>query len=88
MTGIETVGNICSQCGLSHPPIPVGTMCPMAKHSTTSGEEIDYGNFLLNLKNIVTSQIDFKKIQKPKKMFAKLIVEFMKIVENYEEKDN
>ena len=87
MTGPIMPSNVCSQCGLSHPPLPEGARCPMAKHLTTDGENIDYGNFLANLQNIVASQIDIKKIQKPNSMFAKLTVEFMKLVENYEEKE-
>lgn len=79
--------NKCKQCGLSHPPLPEGARCPMAKHSTTNGDVIDYGNFLTNIQNIVASQIDIKKIKKPKTMFAKLTVEFMKMVEGYEEDD-
>jgi len=85
MPGLVMPNSICNQCGLSHPPLPEGARCPMAKHLTTNGEDIDYGNFLTNLQNIVASQIDIKKIQKPKKMFAKLTVEFMKFVENYKE---
>ena len=77
----------CNQCGLLHPPILEGSKCPMAKHIDDSGQEIDYGNFLANLKNIVVSQIDIKKIKNPAKMFAKLIVEFMKMVEGYEENE-
>lgn len=80
--------NVCTQCGLSHPPLPAGARCPMSEHSTVEGENIDYGNFISNLQNIVASQIDSKKIKKPKVMFAKLIVDFMKLVENYEEKED
>jgi len=85
MPGRVLSSNNCSQCNLSHPPLPEGTRCPMAKHSTSDGEDIDYGNFLANLQNIVASQIDIKKIMKPKNMFAKLTFEFMKLVENYQE---
>lgn len=85
MTGLVLPSNKCNQCGLSHPPLAEGIRCPMAKYSTCDGKEIDYGNFLANLQNIVASQIDIKKIQKPKNMFAKLTVEFMKLVENYQE---
>lgn len=85
MTRPEIQTMICKQCGMTHPPLSNGTRCPMAKHATSNGDEIDYGNFLANLQNIVASQIDIKKIIKPKNMFAKLTVEFMKLVENYEE---
>ncbi|MBU0777911.1 hypothetical protein KKF82_06615 [Patescibacteria group bacterium] len=88
MSGPTMPSNVCQQCGLSHPPLPAGAKCPMVKQATVDGEDIDYGNFLANMQNIVASQVEIKKIRKPKEMFAKLIVEFMKLVENYEEKED
>jgi len=75
----------CSQCGLSHPALPNGEKCPMAKEHTPDGKEINYEQFMRNVKNITSSQIQFKKIKDPDKMFAELTVAFMKIVESYKE---
>lgn len=80
---ISTV--LCSQCNLYHPPLKEGQKCPMSKQKTVNGEEIDYGEFMSHLKNIVVSQIDKKEIKDPKKMFSELIIRFMEIVESYEE---
>lgn len=88
MTRPEIKTIVCKQCGLKHPFLPEGTKCPMVKQVTVDGEEVDYNNFLGNIRNIVASQIDFKKIKNPKKMFAKMIVEFMKAVESYQEEDD
>jgi len=78
--------NKCHECGIFHPPILEGQKCPMAKQTTKDGsEEIEYNDILSNIRNILASHIDSKNITKVKKMFSKLIIEFMKIVENYKE---
>ena len=75
----------CKQCGLNHPMLPEGEKCPMAKEHTTDGSEINYEQFMRNIKNITSSQIKCKGIKDPNKMFAELTVQFMKMVEKYEE---
>jgi hypothetical protein len=74
---------ICSQCGYSHPRIAEGKKCPMAKVKTESGKDINFGEFFANLKNILTSQIEKKKIEDTQKLFGKIIVEVTKITEEY-----
>lgn len=75
----------CSECGLSHPPVPVGEKCPLAKEKTITGEEINFNDFFVSLKNILTSQIKIKQIKDYKKLLGKMIVEITKIAEEYKE---
>ena len=75
----------CPECGHSHPKLPDGERCPMAKEHTSDGSEINYENFMRNIRNIVSSQIHAKSINNINKMFADLTVQFMKVVEKYEE---
>jgi len=75
----------CPQCGLTHPKLPDGEKCPMAKEHTSDGSEINYENFMRNVRNIVSSQIHVKSIKNVNKMFAELTIQFMNVVEKYEE---
>lgn len=83
MSGVSF--SICSQCGYSHPPLPTGEKCPMAKEKSPSGIDIDYTEFFSSLKNILTSQINKKDIKDIKKFFGNIIVEITKISEDYKE---
>jgi hypothetical protein len=76
---------ICSSCGLSHPPIPQGTKCPMAKEKSPSGEEIKYESFFTSLKSILTSQIQTKNIKDTNKFLGNIIVSITKFAEDYKE---
>lgn len=75
----------CPQCGLLHPPLQPGEICPNAPIKTIDNKEIDVNPFLAKLKTIFISQMDIKKIKDPEKMFTHLIVEVTKILENYKE---
>jgi len=76
--------SICSQCGFSHPPLKVGEKCPMAKEKAPSGQLINFDNFFASLKNILTSQIQQKKIN-PDKFLANVLVHMTKYTEEYKE---
>ena len=76
---------ICPQCSFSHPPIPAGSRCPMAKEKTPSGSTINFNEFFKSLQNILTSQIQNKNIEDPGKLFGKIIVEITKIAEEYKQ---
>ena len=76
---------VCSQCGLAHPPIPQGSKCPMAKEKSPSGDIIEYENFFISLKNILTSQIQNKNIKDTKKFLGNIIVNIVKIADDYKE---
>jgi hypothetical protein len=77
--------SICSQCGLSHPPVSPGEKCPMAKEKTSSGKVIDYNPFLGSIRNILSSQIEMKKIKDPEKIFGELTISITKFLEVYKE---
>jgi hypothetical protein len=75
----------CPQCGFFHPPIVEGELCPMAKEKTTSGEEIDFSEFLSNLKKFLAEHIKTKNIKDYKKLFSSLMVEIIKQAESFQE---
>lgn len=84
--GPQNLPNVeCPQCGFKHPKLPEGERCPMAKEKTKDGTDINYEQFMRNVRNIMSSQIQTKSIKDPNKMFASLTVEIMKLAENYEE---
>jgi hypothetical protein len=76
---------VCSQCGYSHPPIPEGSKCPMAKEKSPSGKVIEYEQFFSSLKNILTSQIQKKNIKDTNKFLGNIIIEIVKIAGEYKE---
>jgi len=73
----------CPQCGFFHPPLPEGDSCPMAKEK--SGDEIDFSDFLYNLRKLLTEKIKEKNIKDYKKMFSTLTVEIIKQLESFQE---
>jgi len=76
---------VCQQCGFSHPVIPEGGKCPMAKEKSPSGQVIEYEKFFSSLKNILTSQIQKKDIKDINKFLGNIIIEIVKISEVYKE---
>lgn len=75
----------CSQCGLIHPAITSGQKCPLARDKNSNGEIIDCSQFLIQMKNIVVSKIQTKKIKDSKKVFSAIIVETTKFLDQYKE---
>jgi hypothetical protein len=85
-----TFGEACPQCGLLHPPLKDGEKCPNAPIKTkdeSTGEEkiIDPTKFLVDMKNIIVSQMEIKKISNPENLFKFLTVEITKLLEGYKE---
>lgn len=76
---------ICPQCSMMHPPLPPGAKCPMAKEKSATGEIIEYDNFFVSLKNILTSQIQIKKIKDTKKFLGNILIDITKLSEAYKE---
>jgi hypothetical protein len=76
---------ICQSCGFAHPPIALGSKCPMAKDKTPSGNVIEFDEFFLSLKNILTSQIKNKDVKDIKKYLGNILVNITKISEGYVE---
>ena len=75
---------VCPQCGLLHPPVRPDEKCPNAPIQIGE-KKVDTTKFLIDLKNICTSQIEKKNIKDIEKMFKSLIVEITKFLENYKE---
>ena len=78
----------CAQCGMVHPPIAPGTRCPMAPVKVKNGAEekvVDVNRFLTDLKNIIVSQAEMKKVTDIEKLFKNIIVEVTKYLEDYSE---
>ena len=82
--------NACRQCGVIHPPIREGEKCPNA--SIISNKEIEAGiddiivnKNLVNMRNIIISQMSNKGIKDGKKFFAYAIVELTMALERYNE---
>lgn len=73
----------CIQCGYSHPP--VAGKCPMAKEKNSSGEVIDPTECLRQLKTIITSKMQIKKIKDQKKFYSFLVIQLTKLIEGYNE---
>ena len=79
----------CPQCGQLHPPLKPGEKCPMAKDKFTDDKgmeiEVDVNKYLTNLKNIIVSQIESKKLKDPNKLFKELTISVMSFLEKYKE---
>jgi len=71
---------VCPQCGLSHPPVAPGEICPMAEDK--SG--VDFSKFFKDLKNICKNHISKKEIKDHKKFFGLLTIEIQKVLDNFE----
>jgi len=86
-----TFGN-CSQCGMSHPPIRPGETCPNASvQSQTSNTAVkitdqQFNTFLVNMKNILISQLDQIKVTNPQEIFKHLTLKMMEALEGLKEK--
>lgn len=77
--------SVCTQCGFSHPPLNPGAKCPMAKEKTETGKEINFDQFFISLKNILTNQIQQKKIEDVSKFFGNILVKINSFTEDYKE---
>ena len=77
-------GDICPQCGIMHPPLKSGEMCPMATTATSSGTEIDFNLLFKPLKDICISQIENKKIEDYDKLFRYIILNVATSIDKFE----
>jgi len=77
----------CPQCGIMHPPLRVGEKCPVAKVEVKEAgiTPDNVTKFTVDLRNIAISQIESKGIKDGNKLFKHLTIEFMKLLENYNE---
>ena len=79
--------DVCSQCGIMHPPLPAGQKCSVAKVEIKEAgiTEDHVTKFTIDLRNIAISQIESKGFKDGNKLFKHLTIEFMKILEAYSE---
>jgi hypothetical protein len=77
----------CPQCGVMHPPLRAGEICPVKKVEVKEAglKEEDVTKFIIDLRNIAISQIESRGLKDGNKLFKHLTVEFMKILEAYSE---
>lgn len=82
---IPTSFGACPQCGLIHPPVNPGERCPNAPIKASGISDSEATQFLINLKNIIISNIEKKNIKDNKKLFQKLILNVADFLEKYKE---
>jgi hypothetical protein len=75
----------CHQCGTYHPPLAPGEKCPLAEPKTADGKKIDTSKMVVQLRDILISQMEQKNIKDPDKFFKFVILELMKSLEGYKE---
>lgn len=81
--------NVCPFCKMIHPPLRPGERCPNAglgedqKRFNITDETIN--KFIINLKNIIISNLTSKNIKDGTKFFQHAIIELTRIIEQYKE---
>lgn len=77
----------CPQCGTYHPPLQPGQICPMAKDKPKSDGEkvVDFSQFIINLKTILVSQFEKKKVKDKNKLLNDVTINIIQFIENYTE---
>jgi hypothetical protein len=80
-------GNVCQQCKTIHPALRMGEKCPMAPDEVSDYglDSVSVSKFVVNIKNMIISQMDKKEIKDGNKFFQFTIIELMKILESYNE---
>jgi len=82
----QNTGNTCNQCGKMHPPLPPGQICPVAPVKNLTGiTDVEVQKFLVNIKNIIVSQIQQRNVKDGKKFFQYGVIELTKALEKYKE---
>lgn len=82
---LSTSFQVCPQCGFSHPPLKEGEICPMATQKDEKGKEIDVSDLMINMKNILISQIQIKGVKDLNKFKKYFILNITKLIESYKE---
>jgi len=88
-SGLPTGIDVCPFCKTIHPPLRPGEKCPNAglgedqKRFNITDETIN--KFIVNLKNIIISNLSAKNIKDGTKFFQHAIIELTKIIEHYKE---
>jgi hypothetical protein len=83
--------DVCKECGTMHPPVAAGQKCPNARVATkTDGnplaiDDATINKHLVDMRNIIMSNISSKGIKDQRKFFQHAIVELTKCLESYNE---
>jgi hypothetical protein len=75
----------CPQCGMLHPPLAPGEKCPIAPVKIDGVQDIDITQFVVKIKDILTSQLEQKGVKDYKKFSSGMIMELVKYCEGYKE---
>ncbi len=79
----------CPQCGKFHPPLKEGEECPLKNtinnNQSGSNKSVDVSDILLNMRNILISNIQSKEIKDLEKFKQYIIIKLNKEIENYSE---
>lgn len=79
--------NVCPQCKTIHPPLRPGEKCPNASRDVSKFglDDTSVNKFIVDIRNIVLSQLSLKGITDGKKFFQFAIIELTKVLEGYNE---
>ena len=86
----QGANNICPECNMIHPPLKPGQKCPNVnigktiKHRSNLTDEI-INKHLVDIRNIIISNIDSKEIEDSEKFFQYAVIELTKALETYHE---
>lgn len=80
-------GGVCPQCKTIHPPLRPGEKCPNASQDVSKFglDDTSVNKFIVDLRNIILSQLSLKGIKDGRKFFQFAIIELTKILEEYNE---
>jgi hypothetical protein len=78
---------VCSQCGLIHPPLIPGQICPMIKQKTENNEIINIDDFIVISKNLIIDSIKKKNIKNINKLTKNLTILIAKYLEKYTDEE-
>jgi hypothetical protein len=89
VSGLSPSFGQCSQCGMFHPPVRPGEICPLkpltVKTADGTNQQVEVEKYLVTMKTILVSQLGKKTIKDPKKFFQNMIIELTKYIEGYKE---
>jgi hypothetical protein len=88
-SGLSPSVGQCPQCGMFHPAVRPGEICPMkpsfVKSADGSNPQVEIDKYIVTMKTILISQLGKKSIKDPKKLFQNMIIELTKFIEGYKE---
>lgn len=84
-TSIAPAQGQCPQCNLFHPPLPPGQKCPNAPVKIEGIDTNKVSDFLIKIKDILTSQLEQKGVKNFDKFGGGMVVALMKYCEEYKE---